>query len=323
MHVHHVYLTEPEAIAQFRARLSPAIILTTGANPDPAADTLVVGRPTPEQLAACPNVQRLIIPWAGIPETTRTLMRKYPQIAVHNLHHNAAQTAEMAITLMMSACKWLLKYDTAIRAHDWTLRYEPSRSMLLAGKTALILGFGAIGQRVARVCEALGMRTLATRRALSKPTPQDLNTKVFSPSALSELLPQAHIVLVTLPHTDETTNLLDADALAHMPNGAVLVNVGRAPIVNERALYDALHSGKLSGAGFDVWYQYPPNVESRKNTPPTTLPLYELENFIMSPHRGGHVHEVEEQRTTALAELLNNGLENGEMENRVDLDAGY
>ena len=127
-------------------------------------DILIGGRPTRDQLLACPNLRAVIVPWAGVPDSTQALLREFPHIAVHNLHHNAAATAEMAIALLMAAAKFIVPIDQKLRVNDWSPRYAPSRSIELAGKTALIVGYGQIGQRVGRVCRAMDMTVIATRR---------------------------------------------------------------------------------------------------------------------------------------------------------------
>jgi phosphoglycerate dehydrogenase-like enzyme len=94
-------------------------------------------------------------------------------------------------------------------------------------------------------------------------------------------------------------------------------------VVNQYALYDALISGHLRAAGSDVWYNYPDSKGSRGNTPPANVPFNELDNFVLSPHRGGMVEEVEEQRIPALAALINAANRGEPIPNKVDLKEGY
>jgi phosphoglycerate dehydrogenase-like enzyme len=117
--------------------------------------------------------------------------------------------------------------------------------------------------------------------------------------------------------------LIGERELALLPPDAVLVNVGRGPIVDEAALYHALHEGTLHAAGLDVWYNYPADEASRSHTPPSAYPFHELDNVVMSPHRAGGSDESEMRRMTHLAALLNAAARGDEMPNRVDLQAGY
>jgi phosphoglycerate dehydrogenase-like enzyme len=313
---------DDRALAHLRQTVDPAIVLLFG--PDlPASSTyelLINGRPTRGQIEASPHLKTLVIPWAGLPAETRELMRQYPAIAVHNLHHNAAPTAEMAIALLLAAAKFLIPSDRVFREYDWTPRHAPYPSVLLAGKTVLILGYGAVGQHVGAVCRALDMTVLAIRSRLT-----DTAQGVHPPDALHSLLPRANVLVICVPGTDETTNLIGKTELGLMPPGAILVNVGRGAVVDLAALYEALRSGHLHGAGLDVWYNYPPDAASRSHTPPADQPFHTLDNVVMSPHRagGGGNPEIETLRMTALADLINRAAAGQPLPHQVDLDAGY
>lgn len=283
---------------------------------------LVAGRPQREHLTASPNLSVLIIPWAGLPNETHELMLDFPHIAVHNLHHNAIAAAEMAITLMLAAAKFIVPTDRTFRTHDWTPRYQPAPAVLLEGKTALILGYGAIGRRVAHMCRGLDMKVIAIRRHVPV-TPHDTPDKIHPPNALHRLLPQTDVLLICLPQTPETNALIGQEELALLPPGAVLVNVGRGPIVDEAALYHALRDGTLYAAGLDVWYNYPADEAARSHTPPSAYPFHQLENVVMSPHRAGSSKEREIQRMAHLAVLLNAAARGETIPNRVDVQAGY
>jgi phosphoglycerate dehydrogenase-like enzyme len=324
--VHVLYSRYDEAaLTHLRSRLHPDIRLSGGADLPGNAEyhILVAGRPRREHITASPNLQALVVPWAGLPESTRQLMLEFPHVAVHNLHHNAGPVAELAIALLLAAAKFLIPMDRALRRHDWTPRYRPNPSILLEGKTALILGYGAIGRRVAQSCRGLGMEVMAIRRGASAPAPGIPQEMPTSPEALRCLLPQAHVLIICLPHTPETTGLIGAEELALLPPNAVLVNVGRGPIVDEAALYFALRDRALHAAGLDVWYNYPPAETARSQTSPSAYPFHELDNVVMSPHRGGASTETETLRVTCLAELLNAAARGEPMPNPVDLRAGY
>lgn len=280
------------------------------------------GRPSLTQLQASPALQAVVIPWAGLPQATRLLLLESPHLSVHNLHHNDHDTAETALALLLAAARRLIPYDQALRQGDWRGRYAPNPSVRLYGKTALLLGYGHIGRRIAAMLLGLGMQVLAVRRQAQRIETTD-GVQVHPAASLPDLLTQAQVLVVTLPHTPETEGLIGAQALARLPQGALLVNVGRGPVVEQRALYEALRSGRLGGAGLDVWYHYPADEASRFYTPPADLPFHELDNVVLSPHRAGGSAETEALRMASLAELLN-ALSRGEWAvNRVDLQAGY
>jgi phosphoglycerate dehydrogenase-like enzyme len=313
-------------LSELRAKLHPDIELTTGPGlpTPPEYQILIAGRPERQDLAASPNLRALVIPWAGVPESTRDLLLEFPQIAVHNLHHNSLPVAEHVVALLLAAAKFIVPMDRIMRKSDWTPRYESSRSVLLGGKTALILGYGAIGQKVARLCQGLGMEVIAVRRIGAGSAPQAAEGIRIAPlEALNRLLPRAHALLICLPHTPKTTGLIGANELALLPPEAVLVNVGRGPIVDEAALYHALRDGALHAAGLDVWYNYPTDTDSRSQTPPSDYAFQDLDNVVMSPHRAGASVGTEDLRIVHLAEMLNAAAMGKPMPNRVDLQAGY
>lgn len=317
LHVH--LLHPPDSLAVLHERLMPSITVSTGPELLPTTQILVAGRPTRTHLDSAPDLRALVIPFAGLPASTRDLLRDYPRISVHNLHHNAPMTAEMAVALMMAASKRLVPVDRAFRTHDWRERHNGAANLVLDGKTALVLGYGSIGRRVGVMCRALGMEVLAVRR-----NPGD-EASVFPPEALLSLLPRAHALIVTLPGTPATEGMIGTMEIGLLPPGAVVVNVGRGAVIEQAALYHALRDGHLHGAGLDVWYTYPTDADSRANTPPADYPFHELDNVVMSPHRagGGGAEEVEARRMTALAASLNAAARGEPLPHKVDVIAGY
>ncbi len=305
---------DPHRLAK---RLVPTIHLTWGKTPPEDCQLLVAGRPKAEHLATCPNLKWIIIPWAGVPEETSELLRDYPHISLHNLHYNAVDTAEMALALLLSASKSLSLSDRALRANNWQHRSRPDLSVRLEGKTALILGYGEIGRRVGRALRGMGLHVLGVRRH-----PQG-ETDVYSMDALPDLLPQANVLILTLPLTAETKGLIGKRELAMLPERAILVNVGRGAVVDQGALYHALRERKLFAAGLEVWYNYPSDKDAVVNTPPADYPFHELDNVVMSPHRGGSSLEADRERLQQLAEMLNAAARGEPLPNRVDVRRGY
>ena len=190
---------------------------------------------------------------------------------------------------------------------------------MLVGKTALILGYGHVGQHIGRVCAALGMRVLATR---VHPV-EDPVAEVHPSEALHDLLPKANILFITLPLTDETRGLIGKEEIRLLPQGSVVINVGRGAVLDQHALYNALKDGHLHSAGLDVWYNYPSDEASRVNTPPADVPFHELDNIVMSPHRGGGSAEIEIRRMQHLAHFLNLANAGEALPNQIDLERGY
>ena len=164
------------------------------------------------------------------------------------------------------------------------------------------------------------MTVLATRR--QRPEQDDV-AEVHMIADLRRLLPRSHVLIITAPLTPETKGLIGEEELALLPRGALLVNVGRGAIVDEEALYLALKGRQLAAAGLDVWYNYPRDEAAQTDTPPSRFPFHELDNVVMSPHRGGDEIGIEAARMQHLAQLLNVAARGEEMPNRVNREAGY
>lgn len=325
LHVHSLRLFEAEPLRLLRAQLDPAIVLTLGDTPPPATQILIGPRPSPEQLRAAPDLRAMIVPFSGIPLETRAALADFSHIALHNLHHNAPIAAEQTLALLLAAARCVVPADAALRRHDWRLRYPvPSgNTILLEGKTAVILGYGAVGRRVARGCRALGMHVVALRRTPTAVTPADAAHEIHAADDLHAQLPRAGALIICLPFTPATDGLIGAAELDLLPANALLVNTGRGAIVDEAALFYALRTRRLFAAGLDVWWRYPADENGRAHTPPSDYPFHELDNVVMTPHKGGDALEVDELRMRELARLLNAAARGEPMPNRVWLEQGY
>lgn len=323
-HVHIQNPPDPKELEYLKQHLDPSIRLTTGeVIPDPEDyRILIAGRPKRALLEASESLEALIIPWAGIPPSTKELLKEYPHFGVHNLHYNAISTAEFAMALLLAAAKKLVPIDRSFREHDWTNRYLPNPSILLKGKQALILGYGEIGHRVGKMCLSFGMKVSAVRRSIDVRLTEGA-VELYPMKEMMKVLANASILFVCLPETSDTIGLIGKDELDRLPKGAILVNIARGAIVQEKALYNALSTGKLAAAGLDVWYQYPENEEARSHTPPSAYPFHELDNVVMSPHRAGGWTESDLGRMEHLARLLNQAAAGERMQNELNLDRGY
>ncbi|MBV7332440.1 hydroxyacid dehydrogenase [Chloroflexi bacterium TSY] len=312
----------PEALQK---RLDPRIQLRYGKEVPAPADyeILIAAVPPREFLDASPNLQALIIPYAGPPAKTQALLVDYPSLAVHNTPYNYIATAETGLALLLASAKFLAKGDGRLRQGDWTLRYSRRPQLILHGRTALILGYGRIGQHMAPVCRALGMEVIGVRRTVPPNGPQDDVAKVYGIEQLMDLLPHTDVLLVALPWTPETEGVVGPQELAALKDGAIVVNIGRGSVIDETALYQALVSGKLSAAGLDVWYNYPRTEAERTSTWPSQYPFHELENVVLSPHRGGWLGSEDESRMVMLADMLNRLAAGEPLPNPVNIALGY
>jgi phosphoglycerate dehydrogenase-like enzyme len=174
-------------------------------------------------------------------------------------------TAELVLTLVLSSLRGVPEFVRAQDRHDWTFGWHPA----LADKSVLLVGYGAIGAAIEARLEPFECSVVRVARSA--------RDGVHAITDLPTLLPGADVVVLVLPLTDETRGLVDADFLAAMKDGALLVNVARGPIIDTQELVSALQSGRIRAA-LDVVDPEP--------LPPDS-PLWDCPGLLVSPHVGG------------------------------------
>jgi len=146
---------------------------------------------------------------------------------------------------------------------------------MLKGKTLAIVGFGAVGKACAKLARKMGMRVLALRRHPERSEGERGVARVFGPGGLTAMLAEADVVLAAAPLTADTHHLLNAAAFAAMKPSALVINIGRGPVVDEPALIAALRERKLAGAALDVYEREPLGPEH---------PFWTMDNVLLAPH---------------------------------------
>lgn len=186
------------------------------------------------------------------------------------------------------------------------------RGRQLGGKTLGVIGLGGIGQQVARLGRAVGMRAIGTRRS-SEPVPHV--DQLYRPEQLYQVLGASDVVVVASQLTDETYHLIDRDALAAMRRGAFLINVARGELIDEAALAEALDSGQVGGFAADVY-----EGEFDREPPASLL---RFENVILTPHTSGQTEHPPAGPLEIFKENLRRCLAGQPLVNRVDWERGY
>jgi phosphoglycerate dehydrogenase-like enzyme len=192
--------------------------------------------------------------------------------------------------------------DARLRQGDWAYRGGSSESLHaeLADQTIGLLGFGHIGRALAIRAKAFEMRVHVANRS-PVPTSAEVD-RGFSLTQLTAFWGSATFFVVSLPLTPETTGIVGADAFAAMPRDAVVVNVGRGAVIEERALYNALKDRRIAGAVIDTWYNYPSATEP--SAFPSALPFHELPNVVMTPHMAGWAQGTIRRRQRTIADNI-------------------
>ena len=210
---------------------------------------------------------------------------------------NSPSVAEQALFMMLTLAKRAVEMHAIVKDNKWAARL----GMLpydLFGKTVLIIGFGRIGTRTAKRCLAMEMTVLIYDPY--KPA-AEITAAGYEPVAdLDAALPRADFVSIHCPKNPETVGMFNAARLQRMKPTAYLINTARGGIIDEPALYDALSSGKLAGAGLDVFEQEPP---------PSGHSLFALPNVIMAPHVAGVTREAVDRMSEQTARNILSALD--------------
>ena len=258
---------------------------------------------TSSMIAAAPHLR--LIQKIGVGVNTIDLeAASRRDIAVCNMPGtNTQAVAEMTLLLMLSTLRRLHQLHTVTRAGDgWALPVAWQESFGEVGKrTVGLVGYGAVPSLLAPMLRTIGARVLFTSRS---PKP----AAVGESRSLEALLTESDIVSLHVPLTPETERLIDADALARMKPGAILINTARGALVDESALVSALRAGRLGGAGLDVFVEEPPSSDH---------PLFSLDHVVVSPHVAWLTRETIERSIEVAVENCRRLQDNEPLLNRV------
>lgn len=219
-----------------------------------------------DMLSVCKNLKVVTRFGVGTDNFDLETMRKMGVQVGVIANHNAV--AEFALTLILSAMKNLPRYDAVVREGKWS-RF-PMRE--LSKKTVGIVGFGRIGKRLAELLAGFDVEILAYDPYMNEAAAAE---RRVTPVSLDELLARSDVVSLHLPAMEQTYHMMNAETFGKMKDGAYLVNTSRGALVDEKALYDALVSGKITAAGLDVYEKEPVTADN---------PLFGLENNVLAPH---------------------------------------
>jgi phosphoglycerate dehydrogenase-like enzyme len=267
------------------------------------ADVLVSMGFDSAMAAAAPRLRLVQVPGAGLDRIDRSKFR--PGLALANAYGHEAGIAEYIMGAMIALTRSFRRTDQKLRSGEWESQWSvgvpaPPLWPELAGKTLGILGFGHIGEALARRAHAFDMTVCAVRRQAQPDAPKGV-TFIGGPERLEDVLRASDYLAITLSLSPETRSILDARRLTLMKPSAYLINVARAELVEEKALYEALARRRIAGAALDVWYRYPTAAGA---VLPSAEPFHSLDNIIMTPHVSGYTEGTLDARAKLIAENI-------------------
>lgn len=212
-------------------------------------------------------------------------------IEVYNVPEGSTEAvAELSVAMILSVFRRITEANAFVKAGNWDKTIYVGRE--IKGKTVGILAMGKIGFRVAEILKAFGANIVVYDPYLKPEIAAMLDAKMMS---LDEVLKTADLISIHTPLTKETHHMINTDKIALMKDGAFIFNFGRGGIVEEEALYQALKSGKIAGAGFDVMEEEPPAKDDK---------LIALDNFVITPHIGAGTVEAQIYISKSLASKI-------------------
>ena len=223
----------------------------------------------------------------GVDNIDLDTARELGIIVVNAPEATSHAVAELTLGLMLSLARQIPRADASLRSQNW-LKKELV-GVQLQGKVLGIIGVGRVGSEVAKRASALGMRILGFDIAV---TPESLREQGIEPVGLDELLAQGDFISLHVPLTEGTRNMIGAQELRQVKPEAYLVTTARGGVVDEGAVLEALHEGRLAGAALDVFDQEPPGSN----------PLIQHPCVIVTPHIGAQTREAQEKAGLDIAQ---------------------
>jgi phosphoglycerate dehydrogenase-like enzyme len=273
-----------------------------------AGTEVIYGLPPKNIIARAPNLKWMHAHLAGIerfliPEIIASLVVLTSSKGIHG-----PQVSELAMVMVLMLAKKAQSWFQSQAAKLW----QPFIPQMLHSKTLGVMGLGAIGQEVARLGKAFGMRVIALEA--KQMVPLEYVDSILSPGLIRQFLAQSDFVVITLPLTPETRGMIGEAELNAMKREAYLVNVARGGIVDEPALLRALREKRIAGAGLDVFGTEPLPSES---------PFWELPNVIISPHIAGRRGDYNALATDLFCQNLKRYLNGESLLNIIDKQKGF
>ncbi len=225
------------------------------------------------------DLKAVIVPYTGLDQIDLELIKKH-QIPLYNTTDHSKFVAEKALQLLLALLGNVANFHNRLMHGDWSHRNSDERIpwVSLFNRKIGIYGYGRIGRIFQELTTPFTKEFYVIDRGKDYPntTPvKDLET----------LVDKSEIIVIAAPLTEDTEGVFNANILSRMQD-KYLINVGRGPIIEEEALYNALRNQTLKGFASDVWYQYPTQNKVRKS--PTKFPIDQFKNIIVSPHCGGY-----------------------------------
>ena len=254
----------------------------------PHAHIVIGWRPTREFLDTASNMKLFINPGVGVQHHIDTFreLAQHRDIVLINGHGNTYFTAQHAVALLLAATNKVIPHHNWMVEGQWRRGDSYAKSIPLRNRKIGLLGYGAVNKKVHKFLSGFDVEFLVLKRTWKGDEEFPTPVRKFLPKDLDEFLKETDMLIIAVPQTDHTIGMIGAKELELLGPESFLVNIGRGVVVDEEALYNALKQKVIAGAGIDVWYEYQPVPDVINRRFPTKFSFYELDNVVLSPHRG-------------------------------------
>ncbi|MEO1643870.1 MAG: hydroxyacid dehydrogenase [Chloroflexota bacterium] len=253
---------------------------------------------TPDIYAAAPNLKAIARAGVGVDNIDLDAATEHGVVVMNTPGGNTISTAEHTFGLMLALARHIPQGHASLKAGRWDRKLY--QGVELKGKTLGVLGFGRIGQALASRAQAFEMEVIAYDPFLADNVFADAYVERVD---VDTLYARSDFISLHVPATDETTGMINNDALAKMKDGVRIVNAARGALINDADLASALESGKVAGAAVDVYAQEPP---------PADHPLIKFDNVIDTPHLAASTIDAQITVAVQAAEQIIAALQEGE-----------
>ncbi|MFX0018986.1 MAG: NAD(P)-dependent oxidoreductase [Promethearchaeota archaeon] len=253
------------------------------------ADILVGWRPTKSLLKSAKKMRFFINPGAGIRHLIELFieLNREREVLLLNGHGNSYFVAQHAVALLLALMNKIILHHDYMKNGIWRTGDKEGASIPLRFRNVGLLGYGAINQKVHKMLSGFDIQFSILRRNWEKQKEELItDAKKYISTQLKEFLEEIDTLIIALPSTSLTEDMINIDELKLLGSYGILVNVSRGEIINEESLFIALKNKVILGAAIDVWYNNKPIADEKGKKYPFNFPFHELKNIILSPHRG-------------------------------------
>lgn len=292
-------------------------------------DVIVGWRPSMELLIASEKLKLFINPGTGIKHHIENFrkLQKTRNVILVNGHGHSYSTAQHTVALLLTLMNRIVSHHNQMVNGVWRMSDDKdvmSSSVQLRNKKIGLLGYGAININVHRFLSGFENQFNVLKYSWGKDKikfPTEI--KKFTSKNLKTFLKESDILIIAVPHTALTENMIKAEELKLLGKDGILVNVARGTIVNEKDLYDSLKKKVIAGAALDVWYNYSPKKNKDGKAFPSSKPFGKLKNVVLSPHRAASPFDDISRWDEVITNIQKVSKGKNDYLNIVDLDKEY